>query len=189
MEVSGIQGLYYIDSVGYLDDDLSEKLDQNKWVSLSTSPNSRRVQHYGYKYNYNPSHIKNKTDEPAAPFPDFIQGLSEKLKRECMDLGIINEVYNFNQCIVNEYKVGQSISPHIDDRSYGPVIGCYTIGCAGNMVFTYGDDKIVLNVSPNSLYIMSGDARNIWKHKMNPLGKKYGERRISITFRNLQDTM
>jgi len=49
-----------------------------------------------------------------------------------------------------------------------------------------------LYVKPNSLYIMSGDARYVWTHELSP--KKYDMsdgnkinrvRRISVTFRNV----
>ena len=177
---SEVPGLYYI-AKNELDTDLEGKIDRNKWTALTDSPNSRKVQHYGYKYNYNTYRI----DEPTTPFPEFIQEMSHRLREICLDLGIIDESYVFNQCIINEYKVGQGISAHTDVSTYGSVIGCYTIDGCGNMVFTKGDSKTILRVAPGSLYIMAGDARKIWKHKMNPMRKRDGSRRISITFRNV----
>lgn len=180
VEILGVSGLYYLEKAN-LDTGLEQKIDQNTWIALSDSPNSRRVQHYGYRYNYSTYRI----DEPTTSFPDFIQELAVGLRKFCLDLGIIDQEYIFNQCIINEYKTGQGISAHTDVINYGPVIGCYTISGYGNMVFTKNNDKTAIRVAPDSLYIMSGDSRKNWKHKMNPMKKSDGTRRISVTFRNV----
>jgi hypothetical protein len=62
------------------------------------------------------------------------------------------------------------------------------------MKFTHREKKVEYEkyVEPNSLYIMSGDARHIWTHEMPSI--KYcivnkikipRNRRVSITFRNV----
>lgn len=81
----------------------------------------------------------------------------------------IDDNYSFNQCIVNNYEAGQGISKRTDVSSYGDVIGCYTFGSGATMVFKKYTEKYELYVEPNSLYIMSGDARYKWTHEM--LGK------------------
>ena len=105
---------------------------------------------------------------------------------------LFTENYKINQCIVNNYSVGQGISKHIDVKSYGNVIGCFTINSGATMIFRHLDKSINLYVEPNSLYIMSGEARYLWSHEMTT--NKYDkindtmnkrDRRISITFRNV----
>lgn len=183
-----INGLFYVDDVNENNNDIIEQLDKLKWSPLSNSINSRVVQHYGYKYNYATYKINEKCDD----LPEFLNIFKNKLTDICIKLNIIDTSYNFNQCIVNNYDVGQGISPHIDVKSYGDVIGCFTLGSGAIMKFTNKDETFEIYAKPNSLYIMSGDARYKWCHSM-PI-KKYDivngdkitrKRRISITFRNV----
>ena len=105
---------------------------------------------------------------------------------------IIDPKYTFNQCIINNYLDGQGISAHVDVRKYGSVIGCFTIGSGATMVFQKEGAKHEVYVKPNSLYIMSGDARYSWTHAMP--ARKFDivddtriprSRRISLTFRHV----
>jgi alkylated DNA repair dioxygenase AlkB len=189
VEDQGISGLYYIDDIK--EDNISQiiiELDKLKWVPLSNNANSRLVQHYGYKYDYKTYNIRVKCDD----IPPFLISLKTILTDICLEMNIIKNDYVFNQCIVNNYLPGQGISQHTDVKSYGDVIGCFTLGGGTTMTFKNGNKKIDLYVKPNSLYIMSGDARYVWKHELSP--KKYDIidgnkinrlRRISVTFRNV----
>ena len=183
-----VPGLYYIDNVFNDTDETIKALDICTWVPLTNSRNSRLVQHYGFKYNYTTYQI----NEPCDPIPPFLIKYRELLHDICLQLDLINSSYQFNQCIVNNYTQGQGISAHIDVKKYGGVIGCFTIGCGATMIFEKDDVTKEIYVKPNSLYIMSEDARYIWKHSM--VGRKTDivdnikmdrGRRISITFRNV----
>jgi len=86
---------------------------------------------------------------------------------------------------------GQGISKHIDVKSYGNIIGCFTLGSGATMIFRKGNVTKEIYVESNSLYIMSGECRYNWTHEM--IGKKSDivngikisrDRRISVTFRN-----
>jgi alkylated DNA repair dioxygenase AlkB len=184
-----VKGLYYIDNaINSNDSDpIIDFLDKQKWSHVTDSVNSRKVQHYGYKYDYNTGTTNISTD----PIPNILLELRDYLSIICEYLNIHN---TFNQCIVNNYMAGQGIGKHIDSKSYGDVIGCFTIGSGATMRFTRGENgengKYIKYVEPNSLYIMSEDARYIWKHEMTSVKKDIvnGEkidrgRRISITFR------
>lgn len=191
-EFDKVSGLFYIPNVidsSYAKDLIKNLDEKGNWVPLSDSQNSRKVQHYGYKYDYK----KRSVYEKADPIPDYIQPLANKLKRLSGKLELIPENYDFNQVIINNYEPGQSISAHIDVKDYGKVIGCYTIGSGSTMRFTKDDEENVdVYVQPNSLYVMSGDARYKWKHEMvaaktDKVGgdKVKRDRRVSITFRNV----
>lgn len=188
------QGLYYINSISEQMNELKDKntieeLDKYKWEYLSNSANSRKVQHYGYKYDYKTYNIHEKTID----FPEIVNTYKKYLTNKCLELNIIDEKYDFNQCIINNYDAGQGISSHIDIKKYGDVIGCFTIGSGATMRFKNDSFELYdIYVEPDSLYIMSGEARYKWKHEMIPRktdninGKKIKrERRISITFRNV----
>lgn len=165
--------MYYIKDIIDDSNTLITKLDEEgTWKPLTTSINSRKVQHYGFLYDY----------KTCPELPSFLYELRDTLTELCIQLGLIDNSYVFNQCIVNNYTVGQSISSHIDVKKYGKVIGCYTVGSEAIMKFMKEDKKEVLNTLPNSLYIMSGDIRYNWTHEMLKLKS---DRRISITFRNV----
>lgn len=187
-EIVKVQGLYYLDEIDVNTTDILEKIDSMPWYNLTKSINSRKVQHYGFKYNYTTYDIYEKCED----IPDFLNEIKDFLTFICLELKIINSNYIFNQCIINNYDESQGISPHVDVLKYGDVIGCFTLHSGATITFTKNDEIYELYVKPQSLYIMSGDSRYEWKHSMT--GKKYDiiedkkikrGRRISITFRNV----
>jgi alkylated DNA repair dioxygenase AlkB len=149
--------------------------EKGQWVPITDSPNSRRVQHYGFRYDYRSGRITDTATEIPSELFDFFP--------EAKQLGM-------NQVIVNEYEPGQGISAHKDSTAYGGTILCYTIGSGATMRFTYNEGKMDLYVAPRSLYIMEGEARYDWKHEMIARksdviqGKRVARgRRLSVTFR------
>jgi alkylated DNA repair dioxygenase AlkB len=188
--IIAVPGLYVCRKIIAKQKSIIKKLDKKKWKPLSSSSISRKVQHYGFTYNYKTKSI----NDPAPKLPKFLKNLQTTLTDICKKLKIISNDYEFNQCIVNNYEKNQAISKHIDIIKYGDVIGCYSIGNSNAiMVFTKGTNRVEIKARPRSLYIMSGDARLKWKHEMLSLKafpkehKKEGilPRRISITFRNV----
>ena len=63
----------------------------------------RRVQHYGWRYDYSFRLITENMK--AEPLPDFIQDVAERLRRR----GWFTQTPD--QVIVNEYEPGQGIAP------------------------------------------------------------------------------
>jgi alkylated DNA repair dioxygenase AlkB len=195
MEHDIIKGLYYIPN--YLtqqqyDNIMTNLLISTNWSTVGSSTNSRRVLQYGYSYAYNRSGI-----EKIEPIPELYKNL--------IDIDNINNILgiklldnnNFQQLIVNEYKPGQGIYKHIDHTKYfGPIILCITCGSGVNMEFSINDQIINFYVKPYSMYIMSGDARHLWKHGIkatsndviienNKKNKVKRGTRYSITFRSV----
>lgn len=199
-----IPGLYYI--ADCVPENISEQVT-NGLVEIfmadgfasavGNGRNSRMVMQYGYEYNYKTGDVT----KPAPPFPTWINALVDIIK----GIGIGDDVSNIkvDQCLINKYEPGQGIAAHIDSLKYGEYIYCFTFGSGANMEFTNTDaNKVVLYVEPNSLYIMSGDARYKWKHELRPIKTDlvmrydpdedtYEEEKIkrgvrtSITFRSL----
>jgi alkylated DNA repair dioxygenase AlkB len=185
------KGLYYFKKLN-LGDDLLKKLDTESWKKVvPTAKNSRLVQHYGYHYDYK----SNGTTKKANDMPDYIVELKNLLISKCNELNLFTESqFTFNQCIINNYYVGEGISSHIDHSSFGPIIGCFTINSGCNMVFKNGKEIYNLYVEPNSLYIMTGESRYKWTHCMEKRSKDIvddkiieRDRRVSITFRCVKD--
>ena len=171
---------------------LIKDLDSNKkWVGVTTNPKSRRVIHYGYTYPYTGGPLQ-KTDSIPQTYNEM---LSKFQKTEPME----KIKQPFDQLIINEYLTGQGISAHTDHTAkFGPIIACVTLGSGVEIEFTKGGgskplEKQSVYVQSNSLYVMSGDSRSIWKHGI-PQRKSdivngstvVRGKRVSLTFRQAQ---
>ena len=162
-------------------DHLVTIVDQQPWLTDLR----RRVQHYGYRYDYKSRSVD--ASQFLGPLPDWSLPFLEQLQHA----GLIKQVPD--QLIVNEYQPGQGISPHIDCRPcFGDVIFSLTLGSSCIMEFTHAEEKTPLFLEPRSVLLMRGEARQIWKHGI-PARKRdlYAsqsferKRRISLTFRNV----
>ncbi len=146
----------------------------------------RRVQHYGFKYDYKAKRIDRSMyidPLPAWAFPIAVRLATEGY----MTLA--------DQLIVNEYQPGQGISAHIDCLPcFGPVVCSITLGSAACMEFLASDGsrKEALFLERGSLVVIAGEARRQWRHAI-PARKsdRVGEvliargRRVSLTFRTV----
>lgn len=188
-KINKVSGLYYIANFIDNHEQLLNDIDSHEWLPLTTSINSRKVQQYGYIYDYKYYNSKKKGLEMFNSLIDIKNNITDL----CKELKLINDDYEFNQCIINDYLPGQGISKHIDHKSFGDVICCLTINSGATMRFI--KDGIIYNkyVEPNSLYIMSGEARYNWTHEMTITKidivnnvKINRDRRISVTFRNVK---
>lgn len=136
--------------------DLITLIDNQEWnPSLS-----RRTQHYGYEYIY-------KTRSLIKSNP-IIEGLVPKC---------VSSIINPEQIIVNEYKKGQGISPHMDATVFGNTI-CI-ISLLDDVTFNLGDESFIL--PRRSMLILKDDDRYNKKHHL----RYSGNRRVSITYRTL----
>lgn len=80
---------------------------------------------------------------------------------------------------VNDYHEGQSIIPHIDDRSCGPVISVLSLISEATMKFTKDGISHYVKLPPRSLVHMRGEVRYKWQHSVEPLKGP----RMSVVFR------
>jgi len=164
-------------------DALLSFVEAQPWLSDLT----RRVQHYGWKYDYRKRMIDSDSYLGELP-PHF-----EKLAHRIVQLGYMTHVPD--QVIVNEYLPGQGITAHIDcEPCFGPEIATLSLGDEYPMVFTHTltGEKREFRLPVGSLCVMSGEARYKWMHeiakrKSDALNgvKKHRKRRISITFRKV----
>ena len=147
-----------------------EKIDQFEWSNVL----KRRTQHYGAIYNYQSRSLSFTC--PKIESNEVINDLSKRLSLLC------NMDNNFTQCIINEYKKKQSISPHIDAFIFGSIIAIVTLGDAGILIFEKGDSSVEIEVKPGDVMILKDDARYKYKHSTKPFSNS-GYRRVSATFR------
>lgn len=140
----------------------------------------RRTQHYGYEFNYKVKHMLKKTK----PFSNnrAIELLGEILSPNFPD-GKVPD-----QCIINEYRVGQSIGPHIDKPCFGPVVISVSLLGGCRMTFTgQGKKSVTLDLTPGDIVLLEGEARADYEHSIERIRVKdvdpADKRRVSATYR------
>ncbi len=145
---------------------------------------SRRVQHYGWRYDYRARRV----DESMrlGPLPLWANSLAERIERE--GRSALPE-----QVIVNEYLPGQGITAHIDCvPCFGPVVLSLSLGGACTMDLRNEREDVSLRLAPRSLLVLAGEARTAWTHAI--AGRKSDvidgvhcarARRVSVTFRTV----
>ena len=172
------------------EDGLLAHIDSSEWLTDL----SRRVMHFGFKYDY----TSRSLDESAriGPLPEWLAQLShmvrEAASREAKRL--LDPQRPFEQAIINEYLPGQGIAPHIDRDCFGPVVATVSLGSAVNMDFCCDSTgaEYVQGLAPRSLVLLYDDARFKWRHGIAKRqsdtlnGRRVKrQRRTSITFRTI----
>jgi len=183
--ITKVKGLKYIPN--YIDimteKKLIQEIDKLTWINDL----KRRVQHYGYKYNYKARRID--LSMRIGELPNWANDIAIRLKE--------NEYFDNipDQVIINEYLPGQGISPHIDCKPcFEDTIISLSLASDTTMIFTneITNDKIPIILRNRSLVILKEDSRYNWKHsiparktdKINGKTVKR-QRRISLTFRSV----
>jgi alkylated DNA repair dioxygenase AlkB len=156
-----------------------QEVDARPWLSDL----KRRVQHYGYKYDY-----KSRAVNPSmyvGPLPAFAIDVARSL----MERSLVDEMPD--QLIVNEYEPGQGITAHTDcEPRFKDIIVTVSLGWAYEMDFisvATGEVRSAL-LEPGSALVMQGEARYEWMHRIKARVSDRGvprQRRVSLTFRNV----
>ena len=158
---------------------LLQAIDNATWIADLR----RRVQHYGYRYDYKMKSIN--AESRIGALPDWVAALCARLADYF--------ARKPDQLIINEYEPGQGIAAHIDKDCFGPVIAAISLGsdCLIGIKRPDGDDFEVV-VKRRSLMIYAGDSRHKWQHTIAPRktdqqqGQKIARgRRVSLTFRTI----
>ena len=173
-------------------------VDSNPWLGGM----QRRVQHYGYVYDY-----KRRSVDPSMKLgnlPEWAAVIAQKMAEACW----IDAVPD--QMIVNEYVPGQGISPHIDcEPCFGDTVLSLSLGsgCLMDLIhvesgnnsrngkyskYSKYDKKVSVELPRRSLLVMRDEARYEWQHgiaarKTDVInGRKVPRnRRLSLTFRQV----
>jgi alkylated DNA repair dioxygenase AlkB len=107
------------------------------------------------------------------PPPPLLVTLAQRLV-EKLDFPAAPECFT-----VNEYHKGQTIKPHTDQLSCGPVITVLSLRSPATMRLTGGNKEYVVELLPRSLALMTGEVRTHWLHSIDPVG----DTRYSVVFR------
>lgn len=184
--ITMIGGLQYIEN--YIDEHQHDwtltEIDKYPWLDDL----KRRVQHYGFKYDYRARKVNH--DMRIGELPTWLKILSHKLHKN----GYMREAAD--QVIINEYLPGQGISSHIDcEPCFRDMIVSLSLGSGCVMNFTNKFDKekkIPVWLAPRSLVVLSSEARYAWLHGIAARkwddwdGERHErQRRVSLTFRKV----
>lgn len=181
--VPAIKGLYYFPSFinATMQSGLIRKIDGQPWENTL----KRRVQQYGYQYDYKNRKINDT--HWLSPLPSWTDQIETLLHQQ----GIFEA--GPDQLIVNEYLPGQGIALHIDRPScFGETIAILSLGSRVVMGLVHADSRESSGIllKSGSLLVLKGPARYEWKHGIAARrtdriqGTSFKrKRRISLTFR------
>jgi alkylated DNA repair dioxygenase AlkB len=137
---------------------------------------NRKTQSFGWRYDFDDASFS-----PAEPIPNWLHSLRDKAAAlaEVAPSEIVH-------VLAARYDPGAGIGWHKDRGVFEKVVGVSLNSPAVLRLRqreTSGFRRINLPVEPRSAYLLSGEARHAWEHRIVP-----GEDlRFSITFRTLSD--
>jgi alkylated DNA repair protein (DNA oxidative demethylase) len=137
---------------------------------------NRRTQSFGWRYDFDDASFA-----PAEPIPGWLQPLGE---RAASFAGLAAD--DFVHVLLARYDPGAGIGWHRDRDVFEKVVGV-SLGSPAALRFRRrtptGFERASLDLAPRSAYLLSGESRWEWEHRITP-----GEQlRFSITFRSLSD--
>jgi alkylated DNA repair dioxygenase AlkB len=135
---------------------------------------NRRTQSFGWRYDF-----EDASFTPTEPIPDWLQPLRE---RAASFAGL--EPDDFVHVLLARYDPGAGIGWHRDRDVFDQVVGI-SLNTPATLRFrqrtSSGFRRLNLEVAPRSAYLLSGESRWDWEHRITP-----GDQlRFSITFRTL----
>lgn len=169
----------------------------------------RRVQHYGWVYNYKARSVAAR--DYIGALPDWVEMVSRRLVLS----GLVRPTTVFDQAIINEYVPGQGIAAHVDKpQLFDDEIVMVTLNSGVPMQFQHrpskpasrasaasaashrGDNRTIdLWLKPRSAVRICGEARYDWTHAIlarktdrDPVTNRQVPRgrRVSITLRSMR---
>lgn len=161
---------------------LLEAIDGSPWLNDL----KRRVQHYGYRYDYKRRSLDRSMYLGDLPRWAFV--VADRIFR----MGFMKSFPD--QVIVNEYLPGQGIADHVDcEPCFAEEIVSLSLGSCCIMDLKQRGNKAnkrELVLQPKSLTVLSGESRYNWTHGIvgrysdvicGQVVKR--DRRVSLTFR------
>lgn len=122
-------------------------------------------------------------------FPPWLAALAHAALSVSYGRGLLPSPELFDQAIVNEYRPGQGLTPHVDLAAFADGICGVSLGHEAIMRFSDGRSQphdVLLR--PGDLVCMQSDARYRWTHELLPsTGTTAGWWRLSVTLRRMQN--
>jgi len=176
-----------IDGLEYQDAFVTEHEESELLLNVDSAPwrtdLARRVQHYGWRYDYRARSVS--PDQFLGELPPWLDTLGRTVAATA---GMPTP----DQVIVNEYQPGQGIAGHTDCiPCFGPVVAMVSLGSDVEMDFESPSGEVTpWLLQRRSLLVLGGDARSLWKHGIakRRFDRQFGvqrQRRVSLTFRTV----
>lgn len=192
INLSWPKGLLYIQALTKEESkDLLKLLDE----PVQSDILERKVQHYGYKYDYTLREPQTRVLKKIDSIPKLIYELM---------MSFIKKGYlkcEANQVIINYYEPGQGIAAHRDHYPiFDEEISTLSLGSTYNMILKHHsshpeydkDIEISVRLEIGSLLVLRKDARMTWTHEIKKVKNDVvdGQRiprgkRTSLTFRTV----
>jgi alkylated DNA repair dioxygenase AlkB len=138
----------------------------------------RRVASFGFRYDYGLRKL-----EEADPIPDWLTPVIRSVEKfGGLPAGSVAQV------LCTEYDAGVGIGWHRDKPHFDEIFGLsLKASCKFRFRRPAGAkwERFTLVAEPRSLYMMSGESREIWQHSIPAVE----QRRYSITFRTMRAEM
>mgnify|MGYP005823923931 CR=1 FL=1 len=135
----------------------------------------RRVKSFGFRYDYTEQRLLE-----AEPIPEWLATTAHAVEA----FGDL-PAGSIRQMLCTEYQAGVGIGWHRDKPHFDKVFGL-SLGSSCRFRFRRrkGErwERFTLQAEPRSLYLMDGEARQIWEHSIPAVP----QRRYSITFRTMK---
>ena len=161
--------------------DILNAINARKWRA---DIKARRVQHYGYTFDYKTRGVGTETNG----FPSCVDRILRPK---------LSKISSFDQMTVNEYVPGRGIACHVDTHSAfeGPIVSV-SLAASTVITFRHFTNKTLhksFEIPRRSMLVMSGPARYWWEHGIayrssdlidGTLRKR--DTRISLTFRKIR---
>ena len=137
---------------------------------------NRKTQSFGWRYDFDDGSFS-----PAEPIPGWLTAVRETAARLA---GVKPD--DFVHVLLARYDPGAGIGWHRDRDVFDKVVGI-SLATPATLRFRRrkpgGFDRASLDLAPRSAYLLSGEVRWDWEHRITP-----GEQlRFSMTFRTLSD--
>ncbi|HEV8058511.1 MAG TPA: alpha-ketoglutarate-dependent dioxygenase AlkB [Gemmataceae bacterium] len=179
--VLGVKGLVYLPNLLTFREQhhALDAIDARPW----RDDLKRRVQHYGYKYDYKGRAVDQSMYVGA--LPEFAM----EIGRHLLSRGLVEELPD--QLIVNEYQPGQGISAHVDcEPCFKDTIVTVSLGSTYEMDFINLESGQVRSkmLDVGSALVLKEEARYAWMHRIKARKSDHGVprgRRVSLTYRNV----
>lgn len=169
----------------YTEDFISPATEQKLIAHVSALPlqpfqfgiyeGKRRVASFGFRYDYTLRRLENAEQIPPWLFPLVAQVEASA-----------GEGTRIAQVLCTEYDTGVGIGWHRDKPQFDKIFGL-SLGSSCKFRFRKpnGDkwQRFTLDAAPRSLYMMSGESRQVWEHSIPGVEAP----RASITFRTMTD--
>ena len=184
-DISIIEGLKYVPEFITEAEEryLLQSINSESWLTDI----KRRVQHYGYRYDYKARSIDYSMYLGEVPLWSKI--IAERL----VEMNYLD--YLPDQIIVNEYVPGQGIANHVDcEPCFADTIITISLNsnCIMDFISLETKQKVEVLLQPRSLVVIKGVSRYKWTHGIPSRktdifnnSKINRDLRVSLTFRKV----